>query len=152
RPAASIAGHLAEVEFEAGDPADALHRAEEARTGHAATRNRRSEAADLCNIASYLIALDCFEDARAYSQEALEAARDVHSPVLTAFALQHVAAIAALQGGSGEPGRTTRLENSAMLMGFVEERLRSLGARRDYTERQEYDRVAIELRKGLGDR
>ena len=62
RPAASIAGHLAEVEFAAGDPAAALHRAEEARAGHAATRNRRSEAADLSNMAAYLVALDCFDD------------------------------------------------------------------------------------------
>ena len=101
RPAASIAGHLAEVEFEAGDPAAALHRAEEARIGHAATRNRRSEAADLSNMAAYLVALDCFDDACSYASQALEAAQDVRSPVLTAFVLQHVAAIATLYNGLG---------------------------------------------------
>ena len=68
---------LAEVEFGAGDPAAALHRAEEARAGHAAIGNRRAEAADLSNMAAYLVALDCFEDARAYASLALEAARDV---------------------------------------------------------------------------
>ncbi|MBV8371900.1 MAG: tetratricopeptide repeat protein, partial [Candidatus Eremiobacteraeota bacterium] len=152
RPAASIAGHLAEVEFAAGDPAAALHQAEEARAGHAATRNRRSEAADLSNITAYLIALDCFDDARTYAAQALEAARDVHAPVLTAFVLQHVAAITALQSPSHEPRPPTKLDQAAMLLGFVDARLRSLGARRDFTERQERDRVVAALQSALGDR
>jgi predicted ATPase/DNA-binding XRE family transcriptional regulator len=152
RPAASIAGHLAEVEFEAGDPAAALHRAEEARAGHAATRNRRSEAADLTNMAAYLVALDCFDDARAYASQALEAARDVRAPVLTAFVLQHVAAIAALRRGSDELRAAKNPEKPAMLLGFVEARLKSLGARRDYTERQEFERVLAVLRSALGER
>jgi tetratricopeptide (TPR) repeat protein len=149
RPAASIAGHLAEVEFEAGDPAAALHRAEEARAGHAATRNRRSEATDLSNMAAYLVALDCFDDAREYASRALEAAREIHAPVLTAFVLQHVAAAGALQGESGEPHPAKKLEQAAMLLGFVEARLKSLGVRRDYTERQEYERVVVALRSAL---
>jgi predicted ATPase/DNA-binding XRE family transcriptional regulator len=152
RPAASIAGHLAEVEFEAGDPAAALQRAEEARAGHAATHNRRSEAADLTNMAAYLIALDCFDDARAYASQALDAAHDVRSPVLTAFVLQHVAAIAALQGGSPDARVLKQRERAATLLGFVEARLRAFGARRDYTEQQEFVRVVAALREALGDR
>jgi predicted ATPase/DNA-binding XRE family transcriptional regulator len=151
RPAASIAGHLAEVEFEASDPAAALHRAEEARAGHAATRNRRSEAADLTNMTAYLVALDCFDDARSYASQALQAARDVHAPVLTAFVLQHVAAIAALARGPGGP-RPTNLERAAILLGFVEARLKSLGACRDYTELQEHERVVAALRASFGER
>ncbi|HEX3368522.1 MAG TPA: helix-turn-helix domain-containing protein [Candidatus Cybelea sp.] len=152
RPAASIAGHLAEVECEAGDLAAALHRAEEARAGHAATRNRRSEAADLSNMTAYLVALDCFDDARVYAAQALEAAREIRSPVLTAFVLQHVAAIAALQSGSEEAFQEKKLERAAMLLGFVEERLKSLGARRDYTERQECERITAALRNAFGER
>jgi predicted ATPase/DNA-binding XRE family transcriptional regulator len=151
RPAASIAGHLAEVEFEAGDPAAALHRAEEARAGHAATRNRRSEAADLSNMTAYLVALDCLDDARSYASQALQAARDVRAPVLTAFVLQHVAAIMALARYSGAP-RLKNLERAAMLLGFVETRLQSLGACRDYTEHQEYERIFAALRRSLGER
>ncbi len=152
RPAASIAGHLAEVEFEAGDPAAALHRAEEARAGHAATRNRRSEAADLSNMTAYLVALDCFDDARSYASQALEAVQDVRSPVLLAFVLQHVAAIAALHGGSSDPQPAKQREYAATLLGFVDARLRSFGACRDYTERQEYDRVVAALRTAQGER
>ncbi|MBV9333042.1 MAG: hypothetical protein JO146_03465, partial [Candidatus Eremiobacteraeota bacterium] len=152
RPAASIAGHLAEVEFEAGDAAAALQQAEEARAGHAATRNRRSEAADLMNMTAYLVALDCFGDARAHAAVALEAARDVNSPVLTAFVLQHIAAIAALQRDWAEPPPVKDLEQAAMLLGFVEARVRSLGAWRDYTERQEHERTLASLKGALGDR
>ena len=152
RPAASIAGHLAEVEFEAGDPAAALHQAEEARAGHAATRNRRSEATDLSNITAYLVALDCFDDARSYARQALTAARDVRSPVLTAYVLQHIAAIAALQSLEGEAVPVKDLEEAAMLVGFVDARLRTLGAQRDYTERQERERVAAALGHALGKR
>jgi predicted ATPase len=152
RPAASIAGHLAEVEFEAGDAAAALQRAEEARAAHAATQNRRSEAVDLTNMAAYLVALDCFEDARAYAAQALEAARDVRATVLTAYVLQHVAAIAALQRRSQDPVAQQKLEKAAMLLGFVEARLTSLGALRDYTERQEYERALTALRTALGER
>ncbi len=152
RPAASIAGHLAEVEFEAGDTAAALERAEEARAGHAATRNRRSEAADLSNMAAYLVALDCFDDARAYALQALEVARDIRAPVLSAFVLQHFAAIAALQDTSRNQALGRKTERAPMLLGFVEARLRSLGARRDYTERQEHERVVAVLRGALGER
>ncbi|HEX3672082.1 MAG TPA: hypothetical protein VHT92_10320, partial [Candidatus Cybelea sp.] len=152
RPAASIAGHLAEVEFASGDAAAALHRAEEARVGHAATQNRRSEAVDLTNMTAYLVALDCFDDARAYVTQALEAARDVRATVLAAYALQHVAAIAALERTTEDLPAATRREKAAMLLGFVDSRLAALGALRDYTERQEYDRVAAALRNDLGER
>lgn len=152
RPAASIAGHLAEVEFEAGDPAAALHRAEEARAGHSATGNRRSEVADLTNMAAYLVALNCFDDARRHAMQALQSAQEIRVPVLIAFALQHLAAVAALQEISGDTVLPERLERAAMLLGFVDARLAALGARRDFTERQEYERVVTALRDALGER
>jgi hypothetical protein len=103
-------------------------------------------------MAAYLIALDCFDDAREHASQALEAARDMHAPVLTAFVLQHVAAVAALQGDSAEPGPAKKQEQATMLLGFVEARLSSLGVRRDYTEWQEYERVVAALRSALGER
>ncbi|MFZ0031367.1 MAG: tetratricopeptide repeat protein [Candidatus Cybelea sp.] len=147
RPAASIAGHLAEVEFAAGDAAAALQRAEEARVGHEATNNRRSVANDLCNMAAYLIALDCFDDARSHATRALAAASDVKATVLTAYILQHFAAVGILQGAS-DAKRSDSLEHAAMLIGFVDARLGALKAQREFTERQEYDRVLA----AIGDR
>ncbi|MGB8909580.1 MAG: tetratricopeptide repeat protein [Candidatus Cybelea sp.] len=145
RPAASIAGHLAEVEFAAGDAAAALQRAEEARIGHEATHNRRSVANDLCNMAAYLIALDCFDDARSHATRALAAARDVKATVLTAFILQHFAAVGILQGASAAK-TSDSTERAAMLMGFVDARLGALKAQREFTGRQEYDRVLAAIR------
>jgi predicted ATPase/DNA-binding XRE family transcriptional regulator len=152
RPASSIAGHLAEVEFAAGDAAAALHRAEEARAGHEATKNRRSEAVDLTNMAAYLLALNCFDDAREYASQALEAAREVGATALTAYVFQHIAAIAALNGKSEERAAAKKREQAAMLLGFVDARLQMLGANRDYTERQEYERAIGALRDALRDR
>lgn len=152
RPAASIAGSLAEVEFAGGDPAAALQRAEEARAAHEATQNRRAVANDLCNMAAYLIALDCFDDARMYAKQALLAVSDVKLTVLTACMLQHLAAVAVLQtypdNGSAQEGR----ERAAMLLGFVDARLTSLEAQREYTEQQEYDRMMTALSASIGTR
>ena len=43
-------------------------------------------------------------------------------------------------------------ERAAMLLGFVDARLAALEAQREYTERQEYERVIATLRGALGDR
>ncbi len=151
RPSASISGNLAEVEFAAGDAAAALQRAEEARAGHEATGNRRSMANDLCNMAAYLVALDCFDDARAHATRALVVARDVKATVLTAYVLQHLAAVGALQRGDERNGEPSR-ERAAMLLGFVDARLSHLEAGREYTERQEYERVLGALGDAMGER
>ncbi|MFY9666149.1 MAG: helix-turn-helix domain-containing protein [Candidatus Cybelea sp.] len=150
RPAASIAGSLAEVEFAAGDAATALHLAEEARAAHEAMQNRRAVANDLSNMAAYFIALDCFDDARASATQALTAVRDVKQTVLTAYVLQHLAAIGVLQAQS-EQLSAAAAPKRAMLLGFVDAWLTKLEARREYTERQEYERVIAALRATMGD-
>jgi predicted ATPase/DNA-binding XRE family transcriptional regulator len=150
RPAASIAGHLAEIEYAAGDAVVALERAQEALAGHTVANNRRSVGNDLCNMAAYAIALDRFEEAHAYATEALELVNEIHATVLTAFALQHVAAVAALRP-SDDFNRTRRdCAWAAALLGFVDARLAALPATREFTEQQEYERVAAVLRTALG--
>ncbi len=150
RPAASIAGHLAEAEFAAGDAAAALQRAEEARAGHEATKNRRSVANDLANMAAYFIALDCFDDARMYARQALSAMREVKQTVLKACALQHLAAVGALQKYSDMRAAQEGRERAAMLLGFVDARLASLEVQREFTEQQEYDRMMSALSASMG--
>jgi predicted ATPase/DNA-binding XRE family transcriptional regulator len=152
RPAASIAGNLAEAEFAAGDAAAALERAEEARAGHEATQNRRSVANDLANMAAYFNALDCFDDARMYARQALSAMREVKQTVLKACALQHLAAVAALQEYPDKGSAQEGCERAAMLLGFIDARLASLEVQREYTEQQEYDRVMSLLRASIGTR
>lgn len=152
RPAASIAGNLAEVEFAAGDAAAALQRAEEARAGHESTNNRRSMANDLGNMAAYLVALNCFDDARVYASRALAAARGFRATVLTAWVLQHLAAVGALQRYANAQRTKHGRERAAMLLGFVDARLATLEVSREYTERQEYERVVAALRESLAER
>jgi tetratricopeptide (TPR) repeat protein len=149
RPAASVAGNLAEIEFAAGDVAAALQRAQESLAGHEAWHNRRSAANVLSNMAAYLLAMDCFDDARAHATEALSAAKDVKATVLTAYVLQHFAAIGALQHYPEAHEEKLNRERAAMLLGYVDARLTALQARREYTEQQEYDRIELYLRDGL---
>ncbi len=141
RPAASIAGHLAEVQFASGDAVAALQRAHEALIAHERTNNLRSAANDLSNMAAYSVALDRFDDARLYATKALDVARQVKATVLTLYIFQHLAAAAALQ-----PKNSRSQERAAMLLGYVDAQLESLDARREYTERQEYHRVLDALR------
>ena len=152
RPAASIAGNLAEIEFAAGDVEGALHRAEEALGGHRAWNNRRSVANDLCNMSAYLIAMDCFDEARVHAGDALTVARLVKSTVLTAYVLQHLAAVGALKDHTDPLQMRSNRERAAMLLGFVDLRLKALQAGREHTEQQEYDRVVSALRGDLGER
>ncbi|MFZ0682871.1 MAG: tetratricopeptide repeat protein, partial [Candidatus Cybelea sp.] len=149
RPAASVAGNLAEIEFAAGDVAAALQRAQEALAGHEAWHNRRSAANDLSNMAAYLVAMDCFDDARAHATDALSAAKDVKATVLTAYILQHFAAIGAFQHYLDARGEKLNRERAAMLLGYVDSRLTALQAGREYTEQQEYDRIKLSLRDEL---
>jgi predicted ATPase/transcriptional regulator with XRE-family HTH domain len=152
RPAASIAGNLAEIEFASGDVEMALNRAEEARAGHEAWHNRRSVAIDLLNMTAYLVAMDCFEDARAHAAEALEVAREVKTTVFTALILQHFAAVGALYHYPEKRRLKANRERAAMLLGFVDARITALEARREFTEQQEYDRVTKALREELAER
>ncbi|MBV9056054.1 MAG: helix-turn-helix domain-containing protein [Candidatus Eremiobacteraeota bacterium] len=145
RPAASIAGNLAEVQFAAGDAAAALQRAHEALVGHERTNNRRSAANDLSNMAAYSVALDRFEEARSYASQALAIAREVKATVLTLYILQHLAAAGALQ-----PKAARSHEGAAALLGYVDRQLAALSAQREYTERQEYQRVLTVLQGRFG--
>jgi hypothetical protein len=70
--------------------------------------------------------------------------------VLTAYVLQHVAAAAALRSHDGNANGARR-ERAAMLLGFVDARLQALQAGREYTERQEHERMTDALRSAFGE-
>ncbi|HYL26387.1 MAG TPA: hypothetical protein VEW74_01065, partial [Candidatus Nitrosotalea sp.] len=76
----------------------------------------------------------------------------VQQRVLTAYVLQHLAAVAALENYPSPRKRKEMRERAAMLLGFVNARLAALEAEREYTERQEYERIVPVLRETLGDR
>ena len=150
RQAASVAGNLAEVEFGRGNCEAALEHARAALEGHVALHNRRAIAIDLFNTAAYLIAVDRFDEARTAAFEALEVARELQARMFSALSLQHLAAIAALHPVGDEVVGRAAAERSACLLGFVDAIIAELGAVREFTERQEYERVVSVLLTALG--
>ncbi len=147
---ATLQGNMAELEFRAGDHPAALQLASAALGSQRAQNGALFFAQGLCNIAAYLVALGRHDEARDRAAEALAAAADMHHPVLTAVALQHLAAAAVLQ--PGKDGSRTRLRRlrAARLLGCVDARLDALATRREFTEAQEYDRTIAALRDALG--
>ena len=94
---ASVSPSLAESEFHSGDAHRALQLGTKALDALRAGPIGYNLACGLNNLAAYLSALGRYEAARPRALEALAMARDVRAEVQTAFALQHLAAIAALQ-------------------------------------------------------
>lgn len=65
-------------------------------------------------------------------------------------AMLHLAAVAALRPDSGAEPLPTRQAHAARLLGYADARLAVLGAPRQFTEQQEYDRVLDRLAQTFG--
>lgn len=146
--AVNVATNLADAEFLAGNALTALTLTDEALTFDRALNNTRAIANDLCNMAAYLIALDRYDEARAYARDAVVLARDLQVQVLLTLSLQRLAVVAALR--EAEHGRDEKTR-AARLLGYVDARLTALDVSREYTEQREYDRMMVALRDGLGE-
>jgi predicted ATPase len=151
RQAASIAGNLAEVEFGSGQAEAALRYARSTLDGHLMLGNQRAVAIDLFNMAAYLIALDRFDEARTAAVESLGTSRELGARLFVAVTLQHLAAVMALAPVADAAAARSRQQRAQCLLGFIDERFAEFGSVREYTERQEYDRVNAVLRASLGD-
>lgn len=143
----TLAGNLAEAEFSAGNVVAAMELVERANAALRAAGQRQGVAWNLCNRAAYLVAQDRWDDARAAAREGLDIACECAMQVKIVWALQHLAAAAALR-----PGAAGRDEQrcAAALLGFADSRLSALGAHRMFTERQEYDRLTAALHEAIG--
>jgi predicted ATPase/DNA-binding CsgD family transcriptional regulator len=147
RFAALTLANLAEGEFRAGDVKAAVQLAAESLAAY--REGDQSSEQALANMAAYLIATDRYDEARAYACEAIELARELQHSVATAWALQHLAAIAALRPSKDVENSRASHARAARLLGFVDARLAALGAPRQYTEQQEYLRVTTLLRRAV---
>ncbi len=148
---ASVTLNLAELEFRNGDAFAAIRFAGEAVAGFRAGNNALAVAVVLCNMAMYLVALGRYDEARSSAREALPTLRDAQDGVQVSLVLQHLAAIAALRPiGDPEAPQQARLR-AARLVGYVDARMASLGARRYDTDQREQDRVLSALRDALGE-
>jgi predicted ATPase/class 3 adenylate cyclase len=146
RAAASSALVLAEAEFLAGNGERALDLVASALTTLRERPVARHLTMALLNQAAYYIAADRWSEAREAAREALGLAPETQRKVWPAWAIAHLAAVAALSAADSRE----RVAVAAQLLGFVDARVEEFGARREYTEQQEYDRVCETLRKTFG--
>ncbi len=134
--------YLAELELRAGNAEEALKLSGEALARHRKFNDRLHIVVDLSNTAAYLIALDRYDEARTHAREALELAVQEKNALWTAFTLQHLAAVAALQGDAGGAARS---------IGYVDARIAELQHEREHTEQREHERMMTVLRKQLSE-
>lgn len=134
--------YLAELQFRAGNPEQALALVSLALERHRTHNEKFDVLVDLSNTAAYLIALDRYDEAQREATESLALADEEKNSLWRAFAVQHLAAIAALRGEA---------VRAAQLLGFSDAHLAELGYHREHTEQQEYSRVAAALRERLGE-
>jgi predicted ATPase/DNA-binding SARP family transcriptional activator len=142
-PVAIVAGDLAELAFLEGDSLGALRFAGEALDGARAGNHLPSVAAHLENTSAYLIPLARYDEARDYARQALALARELEIAYAFYFALQHLAAVAAMRSDA----TSDDVRRAAQLLGFVEGRLERAEILREFTEQHEYDAIRATLRR-----
>lgn len=150
RPAAHVALNLAELEFTSGNVTEALRLANEAREADGALNDLDSVAYDLCNIAAYEGALSHWEASATHARQALALARERRMTSAVVWAIQHLAATAALRPISDPRLEVEQRRRAARLVGFVNARLTEYDLHRDFTEQREYEQILGAVADTLG--
>jgi len=146
--AAITAATLAEAEFMAGNAREALQLAEEALHSARGIGRHRTAAAILGNMAAYHLRLGECEPASAHAREAIEICRVVQpDKVSLIFALQHLAASAALDRYDDAAAAAINRARAAHLLGFADAHLTQLEVTREHTEQSTYDAAIAALRE-----
>ncbi len=146
-----VAIHSAELEFERGDASAAAQLASEALAASRSQNDPRRATNALLNLSAYLVALGRYEEGRNRAWDALTLGRDLQGGVLTAFALQHLAAGALFRAADEGSPPIESSARAARLAGYIDRQLHALEAVREYTEQQEYDKMVAALRAALGE-
>lgn len=150
RPAAHVALNLAELEFRCGDAAQASRLAKEALEADTALNDPDAVVYDLCNLAAYEGALGNWEASESHAHEALALARERCMTSAVAWALQHLAAVAALTPESDATLRLERRRRAVRLVGYVDARVSEHGLHRDFAEVREREQILATARDTLG--
>jgi predicted ATPase/class 3 adenylate cyclase len=150
RQVATVTANLASAEFHGGDAQKALQLHGEALAAHRAFSDTRFIANDLSSMAAYLLALARWDEARRHAREALAVARDVQDEVITAFSLERLAAVAALQPWDDVDREQQGRERAAQLVGYVDARFAELEVLRESPHQHQYDTMVAALRDALG--
>ncbi len=149
RSLSNVTVNLAGAEFRGGDADAALRLASGALEKYRALNNPR-EVLVICNIAAYLVALSRLDEARDQAWKGLNLALERQMDVQVTWALQHLAAIAALRYRDGDKRAVNARRRAARILGFVDGRLVALDTTRKYTEQHEYAALLTMLREALG--
>jgi predicted ATPase/class 3 adenylate cyclase len=147
----TVAMNSGELEFQAGDAPLAATLAHEALAAARSLNNPRAAAIALTNLSAYLVALQSYDDARNYARDAVRLVLDVQAGVNTAFALQHLAAVALFSPKGNAEGKHDAAMRAARMLGYVDARITALEAMREYTEQQEYDNMMATLANAFAD-
>ena len=147
--AATVSLNLAKAEFRGSDASSALRLAAEALAAYRDAGDAPNVATTQSDMAAYLVALGRYDEALAQARETLTPLRDAQREVNLTFTLQHLAAIAALRPNEDANLARDDRTRAAGLLGYVDARATALGALREYTEQEEYDKTLAALRDAL---
>jgi predicted ATPase/DNA-binding XRE family transcriptional regulator len=148
--AAQAMYELGIIEFGAKDAELALRYATGALAAYRSFNHVRLVAETLTTMAMYLVALARYDEAGERARQALELTREQQLDALTAWTLQHLAAIAALQPPFGLERATDPRARAARVLGYVDVRLLAIGSQRLPFMEPEYDHALVVLRETLG--
>ena len=133
---------LADLEFAAGNPTEALGYVAESRDTLLRGRTSLDLAQCYINSVAYNIALGHIDAAHEAAREGLRLGRKAQSALQVAFCIQHLAVIIALRGEA---------QRAARLRGFVDIGLRELGIQPGPTEKWSYQKLTALLSERLSE-
>jgi predicted ATPase len=132
--------HRAEFLFGEGDVSGALAGVREAGSFFRARRSDLGLCVAVLNEAAYLLALEQLDEAWECAREGLELASRIEHAMAVAWALGHLAELAAETGD---------VERAALLLGRADDAYRETGSAREPTEQRGYDRALELIRASL---
>ncbi len=147
---ANARSDLAAVEFRAGNTELALRYVTDALAHRSAFGDLSATLEIRSEVTRYLIALARYDEAEEHAREMLTIARERHEDVFTAFALQYLAAIAALRPRAVAEGGAEICSRAAQMLGFVDARIAAMGSARKPLDQPVYDRALSALRDEIG--
>ena len=137
--------NLAEAYFQAGEANAAIQIAGAAADASRGLGDEHATTDLLKNLARYLVAVDRYDDAKISLHESLHLSSHARGTTATARTLQHLATVAALRPQDGDaPSEEDRMK-AAKIFGYTESRLSALGAKDDFAEQEERERLKTVL-------
>jgi hypothetical protein len=102
------------------------------------------------DVTIYLTALARYDEGGEHAREMLTIARERHEDVYAAFALQDLAAIAALRPRAVAEGGAEMRSGAAQILGFSDARIAAMGSIRQVAGQLVYRRAMSALRDAMG--